>query len=368
MVRRDSSGVRISIASEAMVHLFQIGAEKDYPNLMIQINQPKFNSYDLATNLVTNTSGLLIDCDPGVDDTIALLLAFATPELNLRGIVAVGGNVPLVHTQTNARKICELAGVRDVPVYAGCDRPLLRSLTTAEYVHGATGLGQVSLPEPTIALQSQHGVDFIIETLLDAELPMQIATLGPLTNLAVALAKSPEIVEKIAQVVMMGGATTHGNVTPSAEFNIYCDPHAAQRVLNSGVAIVMMGLDVTHQAIATPERLAKIRRCGEPIGTLVAKLLEDYSQHDIQQYGFDGAPLHDPCVIAYLIDPSIFTVRHCFVEVELQSEGSIGRTIIDWHHVSGKPKNVQVVANIDSDRFYQLLCDRLAGLNIALTE
>ncbi len=302
---------------------------------------------------------LLIDCDPGVDDAIALLLAFGSPELRVRGIVAVGGNVPLVHTQTNARKICELAQVRDVPVYAGCDRPLLRSLTTAEYVHGATGLGQVSFPEPTIALQTQHGVDFMIETLLAAEAPMKIATLGPLTNLAVALAKCPEIVKNIDQVVMMGGATTHGNVTSSAEFNIYCDPHAAQMVLNSGVSIVMMGLDITHQAIATPDRLATIRQIGEPIGALVAKLLEDYSHHDIQQYGFAGAPLHDPCVIAYLIDPTIFTVRHCFVEVELQSEAAIGRTIVDWYHASGKPKNVQVVATIDSDRFYQLLCDRL---------
>jgi purine nucleosidase len=326
------------------------------------------NSQNLATevssllpNLLTD---LLIDCDPGVDDAIALLLAFGSPELQVRGIVTVGGNVPLVHTQTNARKICELAQVRDIPVYAGCDRPLLRSLTTAEYVHGATGLGQVSLPEPTIALQTQHGVDFIIETLLAAESPMQIATLGPLTNLAVAVAKSPEIVEKIAQVVMMGGATTHGNVTPSAEFNIYCDPHGAQIVLNSGVPIVMMGLDITHQAIATPERLAKIRQIGEPIGTLVAQLLEDYSHHDIQQYGFAGAPLHDPCVIAYLIDPSIFTLRPCFVAVELQSEASIGRTIVDWHHASGKPQNVQVVATIDSDRFYQLLCDRLAALSV----
>jgi purine nucleosidase len=308
---------------------------------------------------------LLIDCDPGVDDAIALLLAFGSPELDLQGIITVGGNVPLVHTQTNARKICELAQVLDVPVYAGCGRPLLRSLVTAEYVHGATGLGQVELPEPTIAIQAQHGVDFLIETLLVAEKPMTIATLGPLTNLAVALVKSPEIVEKIEKVVMMGGATTHGNVTPSAEFNIYCDPHAAQIVLDSGAAIVMMGLDVTHQAIATPDRLANIRQAGAPIGSLVAKLLEDYSHHDIQQYGFAGAPLHDPCVIAYLIDPSLFNVHDCFVEVELQSERTIGQTIVDWYGVSGKPKNVTVVAGIDSDRFYALLCDRLRRVNQA---
>lgn len=306
---------------------------------------------------------LLIDCDPGVDDAIALLLAFGAPQLNLLGITTVGGNVPLVHTQTNARKICELAQVRNVPVFAGCMGPLLRSLITAEYVHGATGLGQVNLPEPTIELSPQHGVDFLIETLLASVNPMTIATLGPLTNLAIALVKSPEIIEKIAQVVMMGGATTYGNVTPSAEFNIYCDPHAAQIVMTSEVPVVMMGLDVTHQAIATPGRLAKIRQIGDPIGTLVAKLLEDYGHHDIQHYGFEGAPLHDPCVIAYLINPTLFETRKCFVEVEIQSEITIGRTIVDWYGVSGRAPNVEVVCAVDSDGFYALLCDRLTALN-----
>ena len=306
---------------------------------------------------------LLIDCDPGVDDAIALLLAFASPELNLRGITTVGGNVPLVHTQTNARKICELAQVRNVPIFAGCSRPILRSLVTAEYVHGATGLGQVNLPEPTIELSPQHGVDFLIETLLASVKPMKIATLGPLTNLAIALVKSPQIIEKIRQVVMMGGATTHGNVTPSAEFNIYCDPHAAQIVMTSGVPVVMMGLDVTHQAIATPNRLAKIRQIGDPIGTLVATLLEDYSHHDIQHYGFEGAPLHDPCVIAYLTNPTLFETRTCCVEVEIQSEMTIGRTIVDWYGVSDRAPNVEVVCAIDSDGFYALLCDRLTALN-----
>ncbi len=314
----------------------------------------QFNDFD---------TDLLIDCDPGVDDAIALLLAFGSPELNLRGITTVGGNVPLVHTQTNARKICELAHVFNVPVFAGCGRPILRSLITAEYVHGATGLGQVNLLDPTIELSPQHGVDFLIETLLASVKPMRIATLGPLTNLAIALVKSPEIIEKIAQVVVMGGATTHGNVTPSAEFNIYCDPHAAQIVMNSGVPIVMMGLDVTHQAIATPGRLAKIRQIGDPIGTLVATLLEDYSHHDIQQYGFEGAPLHDPCVVAYLINPMLFETRKCFVEVEIQSEVTIGRTIVDWYGVSGRAPNVEVVCAVDSEGFYAMLCERLTALN-----
>ncbi len=314
----------------------------------------QFNAFDMD---------LLIDCDPGVDDAIALLLAFASPELHLRGITTVGGNVPLVHTQTNARKVCQFAQVLNVPVFAGCGRPILRSLVTAEYIHGATGLGQVDLPEPTIELQAQHGVDFLIETLLNSLHPMEIATLGPLTNLAIALVKSPEIIEKIARVVMMGGATTHGNVTPSAEFNIYCDPHAAQIVMTSGVPIVMMGLDVTHQTIATPNRLAKLRQIGDSIGPLVATLLKDYSHHDIQHYGFEGPPLHDPCVIAYLVNPTLFETRRCFVEVEIHSEVTIGRTIVDWYGASGRVPNVEVVCSVDSDGFYALLCDRLTALN-----
>ena len=314
-------------------------------------------------------SPVLIDCDPGVDDAIALLLAFGSPELNLLGITTVGGNVPLVHTQTNARKICELAQVLDIPVAAGCARPLVRSrVTTAEYVHGATGLGQLALPPPTLPLHPQHGVDFLIDTLLNAPSPIHLATLGPLTNLAVALVKSPEIAAQIQSLTVMGGAITHGNVTPSAEFNFYCDPHAAQVVFESGLPLTMIGLDVTHQAIATPERLARIRSIGPTLGPIVAQLLEHYSLHDIQQYGFEGAPLHDPCVLAYLIHPKLFKSRRCFVEIETHSESSLGRSIVDLYGVSGREPNATVVTEIDSDGFYDLLCDRLAQVQDRLLQ
>lgn len=307
---------------------------------------------------------LIIDCDPGVDDAIALLLAFASPELQILGITTVAGNVPLHHTQTNARKICELAGIRSIPIFAGCPRAMLRStLETAEYVHGATGLGQITLPEPQISLQEQHGVDFLIATLLAAPEPITIATLGPLTNLAITLIKEPRIISQIHEVVMMGGAITHGNVTPSAEFNIYTDPHAAAVVLTAGLNLTLISLDITHQAIATPERLSKIRTLGDPIGSTVATLLTQYSSHDMGQYGFAGAPLHDPCVIAYLLRPDLFTARPCFVEIETKSEESLGRTIVDWYGVSGKAVNVNVVETIDSDGFYQLLTERLAQLS-----
>jgi purine nucleosidase len=304
---------------------------------------------------------LLIDCDPGVDDAIALLLAFGSPEFTLLGITTVGGNVPLGYTQTNARKICELARRLDIPVAAGCGRPLVRSrVTTAEYVHGETGLGQIAFPEPTLPLHPQHGVDFLIDQLLIAPEPIALATLGPLTNLAVALVKTPEIATKIQSLTVMGGAIGQGNITPSAEFNLYCDPHAAQVVFEAGLPITMIGLDVTHQAIATRERLAKIRAMGGPIGTIVAMLLDQYSRHDMQQYGFAGAPLHDPCVIAYVLKPELFESKRCFVEIETQSEASLGRSIVDFYQVSGREPNVNVVCGIDSDGFYDLLCDRLA--------
>jgi purine nucleosidase len=307
---------------------------------------------------------IIIDCDPGVDDAIALLLAMAAPaELNLLGITTVAGNVPLALTQTNARKICQLAGREDLRVYAGCPRPMLRPLATAEYVHGTTGLEGVALAAPTMPLQPQHGVDFLIETLMRATSPITLATLGPLTNVAIALIKAPQITEKMAEIVLMGGAITHGNITPSAEFNLYVDPHAAQVVFTAGVPLTMMSLDVTHQAIATPERLADIRAIGAPIGTTAASLLEYYGKHDMAHYGMAGAPLHDPCVIAYLLQPSLFKARPLFVEIETQSESTLGRTIVDWWQSTDREPNVNVVYEIDAVGFYALLTDRLAQLS-----
>jgi purine nucleosidase len=305
---------------------------------------------------------VIIDCDPGVDDAIALLLAFASPaEINILGITTVAGNVPLALTQTNARRICELAGRPDMRVYAGCPRPLLRPLETAEYVHGATGLEGVTLPEPKMLLQSQHGVDFLIDTLMNSSASITLATLGPLTNVAIALIKEPRITAKIEAIVVMGGAITHGNVTPSAEFNLYVDPHAAKVVFSAGLPLTMMSLDVTHQAIATPERLAAIRAIGEPIGTTAASLLEYYSRYDLAQ-GMAGAPLHDPCVIAYLLKPSLFESRNLYVEIETTSALTMGRTIVDWQQSTQQQPNVNVVCEIDAVGFYELLTNRLARL------
>lgn len=315
---------------------------------------------------MSNSVPLIIDCDPGVDDAIALLLTLASPELDLLGIVTVAGNVPLSVTSGNARRVCELAQRRDIPVFAGCPRPLMQSLVTAAAVHGESGLIGVELPAPRMALQSEHGVTWMIRRLMAAEQPVTIATLGPLTNFAMALVQAPEIAAKIQRVVVMGGAIGQGNVTPSAEFNLYCDPHAAQIVMTAGLDLTLIGLDVTHTAIATPDRLQMLRNIGAPLGPIVADLLTAYGEYDRQRYGWAGAPLHDPCVIAYLLQPGLFTGRYCYVEIETMSPSSLGRTIVDWAQTTGNAANATVVGTIDAAGFYQLLGDRLARLNAGL--
>jgi len=303
---------------------------------------------------------LIIDCDPGVDDAIALLLAIASREaLSLLGITTVAGNVPLALTEKNARRIVALSG-QDIPVYAGCPRPLMRPLETAEYVHGETGLGQVTLPEPQQPCQAQHGVNFLIETLTQAPEPVTLAALGPLTNLAIALIQAPQIGPKIAEIVIMGGAITHGNVTPVAEFNLYNDPHAAQIVLSSGCPITLISLDVTHRAIATPQRVAALRNLGSPVALVVADLLETYGDFYRDRYGFEGAALHDPCVIAYLLKPDLFRGKACPVTVDTAGPLTCGQSIVDWWHLSGQPANALVLETVDADGFYRLLTNRLA--------
>ncbi|RST80386.1 nucleoside hydrolase [Aquibium carbonis] len=307
---------------------------------------------------------IIIDTDPGQDDAVAILLALASPELEVIGITAVAGNVPLALTQTNARKICELAGRPDIKVYAGAVRPLMRRLVTAEHVHGRTGLDGPTLPDPTMPLQETHAVDFIVETLL-AEEPgtVTLCPLGPLTNIAAALNRAPEIAGRIKEIVLMGGGFFEGgNVTPAAEFNIYVDPHAADIVFSSGVPIVMMPLDVTHKALTTAKRVAAFRALGTRVGIATAELLEFFERFDEEKYGSDGGPLHDPCVIAYLVEPGLFRGRNCNVAIETASEITMGMTVIDWWGVTDRPKNATVMRDIDADGFFDLLTERLGRL------
>jgi purine nucleosidase len=307
---------------------------------------------------------IIIDTDPGQDDAVAILLALASPELEVIGITAVAGNVPLALTQTNARKICELAGRPDIKVYAGAVRPLMRRLVTAEHVHGRTGLDGPTLPDPTMPLQETYAVDFIVETLM-AEEPgsVTLCPLGPLTNIAAALNRAPEIAGRIKEIVLMGGGFFEGgNVTPAAEFNIYVDPHAAEIVFSSGIPIVMMPLDVTHKALTTAKRVAAFRALGTKVGIATAELLEFFERFDEEKYGSDGGPLHDPCVIAYLVKPDLFQGRHCNVAIETASEITMGMTVIDWWGVTDRPKNAMVMRDIDADGFFALLTERLGRL------
>ncbi len=313
---------------------------------------------------MSSPARIIIDTDPGQDDAIAILLALASPELDVAGITAVAGNVPLGLTQKNARKICELAGRTDVPVFAGASRPLLRPLVTAEEVHGKTGLDGPALPEPTMPLQDRYAVDFIVETVMDAEPgAITLCALGPLTNIALALIRTPEIAARIGEIVLMGGGYfEQGNVTPSAEFNIYVDPHAADIVFKSGVKLVVMPLDVTHKALTTRARVEAIRTIGSPVTAAAADLLDFYERYDERKYGTDGGPLHDPCVIAWLLKPELFSGRDCNVAIETGSELTMGATVVDWWGVTDRPKNAMVIRDIDADGFFALLTDRLARL------
>ncbi len=303
---------------------------------------------------------IIIDCDPGADDAIALFLAFAHPaELEILGITTVAGNVPLALTQENARRLCELVGRPDMAVYAGCPRPLVRSLITAEEVHGKTGLDGLTLPAPTMPLQTQHAVDFLIETVMNSDGDITLATLGPLTNVAVALVKEPRIGDRLREIVCMGGAITQGNITPSAEFNIYVDPHAAHVVFAAGIPLTLISLDVTHQALVLPERMARLRAIASPTSQATVALLDHYGQHDMNRYGFPGPPLHDPCVIAYLLRPELFSGKLYPVEVETNLTAGLGRTIVDLFNSTGNPANVNVMTQIDADGFYTLLLNAL---------
>ena len=308
---------------------------------------------------------IIIDTDPGQDDAVAILLALASPdEIDVLGITAVAGNVPLSLTQKNARIVCELAGRTDVPVYPGCDTPLQRPLVTAEHVHGKTGLDGPNLPDPQMPLTDGHAVDFIIDTLR-AHPPgtVTLCPLGPLTNIASALEKAPDIAERVQEIVLMGGAYFEvGNITPTAEFNIYVDPEAAEIVFKSGVPIVVMPLDVTHKVLVTKPRNDAFRALGTRVGNAVAEMTDFFERFDKEKYGSNGAPLHDPCVTAYLIQPELFSGRQINVEIETGSELTLGMTVADWWGVTDRPANALFIGAVDDDGFFDLLTERLARL------
>ena len=306
---------------------------------------------------------IIIDCDPGQDDAINLLLAMSSPdELDILGITAVAGNVPLALTERNARLMCDVARRSDIPVYAGCARPMVRDLVTAEHVHGTTGIDGAEISEPVLPLQEQDAVDFIVDTLraADDDTIILVPT-GPLTNIATAITKAPDILPKVKEIVLMGGAMREsGNYSPSAEFNILVDPQAADIVFKCGRPITQMGLDVSHQVLSTRERIDRIKKIDNQAAQATVGMLDFFNRHDTKKYKYMGAPLHDPCTVAYLLRPDIFEGKLCNVSIETQSELTMGNTAVDFWHVTDRPKNSNWIHTVDADAFYELLTSRLA--------
>ena len=303
---------------------------------------------------------LIIDTDPGQDDAAAILMAHGLARRGLVdfiAITAVAGNVGLHHTNKNARIICDWADESAFPVYAGATKPLLRELVTAEEVHGKTGLDGVALHEPRTPLQPAHAVAFLIDTLRHAEPgSITLCPIGPLTNIAQALALAPDCARGIARIVLMGGAYFEaGNITPAAEFNFYVDPHAAAMVLNSGVPITVLPLDVTHKACITTPRMNALRQTGTENGARLADILHSYERYDTQKFGLEGGPLHDPCAIACAVFPHLFGGKDCYVAVETQSELTMGASVVDWWGTTGKAPNVHWVTEVDADALFDEL-------------
>jgi purine nucleosidase len=308
---------------------------------------------------------IIIDTDPGQDDAVASLMALGSPEdLDVQGLVTVAGNVPLSRTTHNARQILELAQRTDVPLYAGCARPMRRKLATAEHVHGATGLDGPSLPPPTMKVREQHGVLFIIDALRAADAgDVTLVTLGPLTNVAMAMVLAPDIASRIAEIVMIFGSFSEaGNITPVADFNNYVDPEASDVVLNSGVKITMVPMDVTHQCLSTKARLQAFRDIGNACGVAACEMLTFSEHFDVQKYGWDGAPLHDPCGIAYLLAPELFGGRHVNVCVETGDGLTAGMSVVDWWRVTDRPANALFLREVNAPAFYELLTQKLRHL------
>ncbi len=303
---------------------------------------------------------IILDCDPGQDDAVALFLAMSSPEdVGILGITTVAGNVPLELTQRNARMMCDIASRPEIPVFAGCEKPMVRDASTAEYIHGDTGIDGMDVFEPQTPLQERHAVDFIIETLRATENVTLIPT-GPLSNVGTAIDRHPEILKNISEIVIMGGAMREGgNRSPSAEFNILADPHAADIVLNCGRPITLMGLDITHQVLSTRDRVARIRELNNPVAAATAGMLSFFHRYDTKKYGSQGTPLHDPCTVAYLLKPELFKTKACNVTVETESELTMGHTAVDFWHVTDKPHNVSWAYEVDADGFFELLTERL---------
>ena len=305
---------------------------------------------------------IILDVDPGHDDAMAILLANASPEIDLLAVTTVAGNQTLPKTTLNARRVCSRAGIRGIPVAAGCDRPLVREQRVAENIHGESGLeGPTFAGEPDVPLDPRHAVDLIVDLLMASDGDIMLVPVGPLTNIGMAMRREPRIVPKIRHISLMGGAWGFGNQTPSAEFNILVDPEAARMVFESGAPITMCGLELTHQAKATPDIIQRFADLHTPLGDFAVEMLRFFASTYKKMHGFDGPPLHDPTAVAWIIDPTMVETQPAHVDIETHAEFSYGRTVVDLHDVMGLPKNVQVATKLDVPRFWDLMVGAIAS-------
>lgn len=309
----------------------------------------------------TRTVDIILDCDPGHDDAMALLLALGSSEVNLLGVTTVAGNQTLAKTTANAIRVLDHVGHSHVAVSAGADRPLVRRLSVAADVHGETGLDGPELGPAARRPLPAHAIDWIAETVDAHPSPVTLVPTGPLTNIALFLARYPDLAGRIDRIVLMGGAIGQGNTTPAAEFNIWVDPEAASRVFQSGIDITMVGLDVTHQALMRPEHAERLAASGRA-GTLVSELFAFYTRFHRRDYGWEGAPVHDALALAHVIDPTLLTTVHCGVRIDTGAEPSRGRTHVDVRHKTGWEPNCHAAVGVDASRFLDLLVTRIAGL------
>ena len=308
---------------------------------------------------------IILDCDPGHDDAVAILLALGNPEIEIVGITTVGGNQSLEKVTYNARAMLEAAHAHDIPVYAGSDRPLVREQEVAESIHGETGLDGVELPVPTRPLEEMHAVNFIVKTIMESEPgTITLVPTGPLTNIALALRMEPRIAERVSEVVLMGGGFHEGTWSAVAEFNIIVDPEAAHIVFNAPWKLTMVGLDLTHQALCTPEVQRRIEEIGTPLAVIVSGLMDFFRKTYQDNQDFVDPPVHDPCTVAYLIDPSVVQTRRGPLDVELHGELTLGMTVADLRgpEPSEEECHTQVATKLDFDKFWNLVIQAIENI------
>jgi purine nucleosidase len=306
------------------------------------------------------TQKIILDCDPGHDDAIAILLAHGNPEIDLLAITTVVGNQTLDKVTRNALAVAEIAGLTGVPIAAGCARPLVREISTAGEIHGESGMDGPTLPEPTLRVDERHAVDLIIDTVMSHE-PQTITLVptGGLTNIALAVRKEPRIAQRVKEVVLMGGGYHTGNWSPVAEFNIKIDPEAAHIVFNEKWPVLMVGLDLTHQALATPAVVDQIAAVGTKPAQFVLELLEFFGSMYKKSQGFDAPPVHDPCAVAYVIDPTVMTTRRVPVDIELNGSLTMGMTVADFRYPPSDGCTTSVAVELDHEKFWGLVVDAL---------